>query len=99
MTVLNTSIQQSMTDFNTSAQQFTTSCNIPTQLYPEITPQFNITQFNDEPAPQFNYQHNPPLSANNIPSLNTSQSEIFRFQIPRFKIIVVPDTSPMFYFI
>src|ERR1044071_5144217 len=101
---LNTSTQF-MTDFNnsqlypatisshnTSTQPFMTGFDTSTQHYPAMTPQFN-----DQLVPQFNYEnnHNPPPSANNIPSLNTPQSPIFRFKIPGFKIIIVPDTSPI----
>src|ERR1043165_2718144 len=80
---------------NTSTQPFMTGFDTSTQHYPAMTPQFN-----DQLVPQFNYQNvpnpiNPPPSANNIPSLNAPQSQMFRFKIPGFRIIVVPDTSPI----
>ncbi len=85
MTGFNTSTQQSMPDFNTtSTQQSMTDFNISTQLYPVSS---HIPQYN---------QNNPTPSTNNIssnPLLNLPQSGIFRFDIPGFKIIVVPVTS------
>ena len=77
---------------NTSTQPFMTGFDTSTQLYPAMAPQFN-----DQLIPQLNYEnnHNPPPSANNIPSLNTLQSQIFRFKIPGFRIIIVSDTSPI----
>ncbi len=79
----NTSTQQSETGSNTLTQQSMTDFNISTQLYPVSS---HIPQYN---------QNNPTPSTNNIssnPLLNLPQSGIFRFDIPGFKIIVIPVT-------
>ena len=94
---MTTSSQQSIPDFNTSTQQSVPGFNTSTQ---QSMTDFNTTStqqsFNISHIPQYNNQNNPMPSTNNIssnPLLNLPQSGIFRFDIPGFKIIVVPVTS------
>ena len=80
MTGFNTSTQQSETGSNTLTQQSMTDFNISTQLYPVSS---HIPQYNDPP---------PSNSSFNLLNANSPQSGIFRFDIPGFKIIVIPVT-------
>jgi hypothetical protein len=69
--------------------QYTTTTTSTTQYYSTTSsyaPQY-IDNYVNQNTPQFNQ---------NIPPPQTNNSQIFRFEIPGFKIIIVPTSSSSF---
>ncbi|CAB4434511.1 unnamed protein product [Rhizophagus irregularis] len=75
---------------------FTEFSNLQSNVQPEH-PSPNIN-YNDSPASYWSQQQTveniPPLGSFNMTGINPSQSEILSFDIPGFKIIVIPTFSP-----
>jgi hypothetical protein len=84
------SVFPSHTNINHFNQQPTSSISTSQFYPPPITSSSNHSSY----TPQYSQQPiAPPLGSFNTTSINSPQSEIFSFDIPGFKIIVVPAFS------